>query len=311
MLLRMKGLKDGRVIHTTSFDYEGIKTCNAAAFIQSDFHIFRDISRFLRDPEDGLDLHAFDLIARDRFAKYYLRGCEAEVKTLELTCEDHQVPLVVLIHNAEIIIPERFHGSRKKEEEFHKERMLNFVKVSKRKHPRVRFQPIYIRIVNEGKTLEFVSFEGLLYGRTEKILWRIPFSLRNVESCKYLLSICLDFRFRKESFDFVLSCLKVPYYHLLGTPGSCKGIVDGDETALETVERALRGGATEGIILQHAGCKAYEKDLRGLSPYEEEEYQKDQIKKGKAILKKMGLKEVFASYIRLVPQNLIEFVVVR
>ncbi len=307
----MRGKKRGSVLLTTTFDYAEAGVCNAVALIPPDPRILRDVSRYLRDPEDGLGLRAFDLSARDRFAKYYLRGCEEEVKTLELACEEHLVPLVVLIHNAELIIPERFHGSRKKEEEFHRGRMLEFATESKRNHPRVRVLPVYIRIVNDGKMLEFVSFEGLLHGKTEEVVWTVPFSYRNVKTCKYLLSICLDYRYRKESFDFVFACLKIPYYHLLGTPGSCKGIVDGKETALISVEKAIREGAEEGVIINHTDCAAYKKQICGMSLAEQEKFQVDQLLKGKSIMKKMGLKDVFTSYARRTPTNLIEFVLVR
>jgi hypothetical protein len=306
----MKGALDGQVLLTTTFDYEGVSACNAVALIPTDFRVLRPTSQYFRDPE-GLSLKAFDLVATDRFAKRYLKGNEGEVGTLKLACDEHNVRLVVVIHHAELILPERFHD-RQEEEEFHEDRMLRFARKSMANHPDVRILPVYIRITNDGEMLEYVSFEDLIHGDGKKeVVWRAQFSLRNVISCKYLLSICLDFRFRKESFDFVFASLKIPYYHLLGTPGSCRGIIQGNEAALVNVEKAIKAGAEEGVILQHQGCAAYKNVICGMSSYEEERYQRDQLSKGGAILKKMGLKDVFLSYVRLTPSRLIEFILVK
>lgn len=304
---RMLGIKSGNVLLTTSFDYAGINTCNAVAFIPADFRILRSTSQYLRDPE-GLNLSAFDLVATDRFAKRYLRGSPTEMGTLNLVCNDHEARLVIVFHHAELILPARF-NDRREEEEFHKGRMLAFARSSMHNHQDVRILPIFIRIADDGEMLEYVSYEGLIDGSgKEEIVWRIAFSLRSVLSCKYLLSICLDFRFRKESFDFVYSSLKIPYYHLLGSPGSCKGIIDGNEADLMNVEKAVRAGAEEGVIIQHAGCAAYRNIMKSMNAAEKEKYYKDQLCKGRAIFKKMGLKDVFLAYARLTPQNFIEFI---
>lgn len=309
MAFRMNIVEDNKVTFVTPFDYGNVKRCNTVAIIPSDFRIMGPTSRFFRDPE-GLNLNVFDLVATDRFAKHYLLDREAEVKTLELACNEHEAGLVIVVHHAEFQLPGRF-LHRREEKEFHEDRMLDFTRKLMGNHPGVRILPIYIAISKDGEFLEYVSLERLLHGGKEEIVWRVPFSFRNVLSCKYLLAMCLDFRYRKETFDMVHYSLKVPYYHLLGAAGSCKGIISGNETVLKNIEKARKAGAEEAIAIQHAGCAAYKKDLIGMSPVEEENFQKDQLRKSGAIFKSMGFKDVFLSYARLTEQNMIEFIVVK
>ena len=267
-------VEDGQNLFTTTFDYNGEGVCDAIVVIPPDFRTIQDTSRFLRDPK-GLNLKAFDFVASDRFAKKYLRGGESETKTLRLACKDHDVRLAVLIHNAELIIPERFKGSRVSEEAFHRERMINFGHKFIQEHSGVRFLPIFARIVDNGNTLEYVSFEDVIHRGAEKIVWSVPFSFRNASSCEYLLIMCLDYRFRKECFDFSRTSLKIPYFHLLGAPGASKGIINEDQLGLDviylqakrwenTVGRpeiqkfvgALHGRrAKKGVFLTTSSCK--------------------------------------------------------
>ncbi|MDD5397119.1 MAG: hypothetical protein PHW24_03615 [Candidatus Moranbacteria bacterium] len=264
----------------------------------------------MRDPK-GLNLKAFDLVASDRFAKRYIRGGESEAKTLKIACNDHEVSLAVVIHNAELIIPDRFNNDRKKEEYFHRKRMMEFGNKFMDEHPNVRFVPIFVRIV-DGDTLEYVSFEGLFYGGEEKVVWRVAFSFRNVVSCEYLLIMCLDFRFRKECFDFSKAILKMPYFHLLGIPGASQGIINDDKAVIESLQNALKSGVRKVAIIHHANCTAYKKDVENLSISQEEEFHRVQLFICKRKLHDMGFEEVFTAFVRLSEdRSLMRFVVVK
>lgn len=299
------------ILLSTKFDYKGKKTCDAVAFISTGFRRLQETSRFLRSPR-GLNLKAFDFVAADRLAKHYLRGGKAVVKTLELAVNEHNAKLVVVVHNAELILPNRF-KSRKEEEEFHEDRMLTFAREVMLEHTDVRVLPIYVRIANSGNMLEYVSFEGLIDGSFgKKVIWTATFSLKDVVSCEFLVQMCLDFRFRLETFDLARSHFKFPYYHLLGMAGSCYGLVNGDEIALKSVERVIRMGASKGLVVNHQGCAAYKKHVYGMKPAEEQRFHRDQLHKNAAILKKMGLKEVFSVYIQLIKNDeWMRFVAVR
>lgn len=294
-----KIVEDGKSMHTTTFDYRnGGKTCDAIVVIPPDFRTIHDTSRFLRDPK-GLNLKAFDLVASDRFAKRYLQGNENEAKTLRLACDDHEVKLAVVVHNAEFVIPEKFKGSREKEELFHRVRMLEFAQKFKHEHPGVRFIPIFVRIVDNMETLEYVSFEGLIDGGVEEVVWTVPFSFRNVDSCEYLLIMCLDYRFRKECFDFSRASLRMPYFHLLGVPGASKNIINKDKATIESLKRALESGANKIAVVHHEGCKAYEKITRGFNSKQEEEYHRVQLHIVRRDLYELGFAEVCTVFVKL------------
>lgn len=307
-----KLIDDGKTLHTTTFDYRNGKgSCDAIVVIPPDFRTIHDTSRFLRDPR-GLNLKAFDLVASDRFAKRYLQGKENEAKTLKLACEDHEVKLAVVVHNAEFIIPDKFKGSREKEENFHRERMLEFAQKFTQEHTGVRFIPIFVRIINDGETLEYVSFEGLIHGGMEEVVWTVPFSFRNVDSCEYLLIMCLDYRFRKECFDFSRASLRMPYFHLLGVPGASKGIINEDKATIESLQRALDSGADKISVVHHAGCLAYEKITRGFTPSQEEEFHRVQLHIVRRKLYELGFKEVCTVFVRLAyGDQVMEFVNVK
>lgn len=309
-MLRNWKFHNEQVILTTPFDYKGVKTCDAIALVPTSFRRLQETSRFLRS-ERGLGLKAFDFLAADCLAKRYLRGKESTVKTLELAFNDHNVKLVIDLHNAELVLPSRF-KDRKAEEEFHKKRMLDFAEKIGINHPSVRVLPIYVRIVEDGDMLHYVSFEEYLQGGKEKIIWRAKFVLKDVESCKFMVQMCLDFRFRLETFDLVRSSFKFPYYHLVGIAGSCRDVLDGDETALESIERAVRSGAEIGLSVAHRGCAAYKKIIGEMNSREEKRFQRDQLLKNAVILKKMGLKEVWSVYADLIhEEEMIEYAIVR
>jgi hypothetical protein len=305
-----KLVEDKQNLFTTTFDYNGEGTCDAIVVIPPDFRTIQETSRFLRDPK-GLNLKAFDLVASDRFAKRYLRGGEGEAKTLRLACKDHDAKLAVLVHNAELVIPDRFKNSRAKEEEFHRNRMITFAHKFIQEHPGVRFLPIFVRIV-DGNTLEYVSFEKIIHGGEEEIVWSVPFSFRNAISCEYLLIMCLDYRFRKECFDFSRTLLKVPYFHLLGTPGASKGIINEDQSVIESLQKALKSGVKKVTIIHHADCGGYRKILTGFTPEQEEEYHRVQLCICRRKLYEMGFEDVFTTYVKF-SQNrqLMNFIVVK
>lgn len=302
---------DGQNLFTTTFDYNGEGTCDAIVVIPPDFRTIHETSRFLRDPK-GLHLKAFDLVASDRFAKRYLHGGEGETKTLRLACRDHEVKLAVVVHNAEIVMPERFNGNRGEEEEFHRERMLKFGHKFTQEHPGVRFLPIFVRIVDGGNTLEYISFEKLMHGGNEEIVWSVPFSFRNAVSCEYLLIMCLDYRFRKECFDFSRTTLKIPYFHLLGTPGASKGIINDDPAVIESLQRAIRAGVRKVAIIHHDDCAAYKKILLGASSKQAEEFHRVQLFICRRKLLDMGFDDVFTAYVKLSGNGqLMNFIVVK
>jgi len=305
-------VQDGQNLFTTTFDYNGEGICDAIVVIPPDFRTIQETSRFLRDPK-GLSLKAFDLVASDRFAKRYLRGGEGEAKTLRLACKDHQVKLAVVVHNAELVMPERFKNNRNDEEAFHRERMIKFGQKFMNEHPGVRFLPIFVRIV-DNNILEYVSFEKLFYGGKEDVIWRAQFSFRNAIDCEYLLIMCLDYRFRKECFDFSRTLLKIPYFHLLGAPGASKGIINDDQSVFESIQRAIKSGVKKVAIIHHDDCAAYRKILSGASSKQEEEFHRVQLFICRKKLLDMGFEDedIFTAYVKLTEnKQLMNFVVVK
>ena len=295
---RLWNASRGEVLLTTDFDYKGIKTCNAVALVPTSFRRLQETSRFLRSPK-GLNLKAFDFVAADRLARNYLLDNDNAVRTMELAFNDHAVGLVVVIHNVELVLPKRF-KSRTEEKDFHKERMLKFARKVMRKHPGSRVLPVYVEISEDGKMLIYKSFEELLHGGNEEIIWHAEFAFRDVARCEFLVLMCLDFRFRRETFDMLRASYKLPYFHLVGTAGSCQGLIGQDPTVIKSVRQAIERGACRAIIVNHQGCAAYKRQTGGMNDLQEREFHEQQIELGSEILTSMGIVETQGVYAQLI-----------
>jgi hypothetical protein len=95
-------------------------------------------------------------------------------------------------------------------------------------------------------------------------------------------------------------------------PGSCHGILSGEQTAIESVQKAVAIGAKTAVAISHQGCAKYKDIILGMSPEEEEDFQRGQLSENEAVLKRMGLENVYSVYTRLINNNQrMQFVAVR
>jgi len=132
-----------------------------------------------------------------------------------------------------------------------------------------------------------------------------PFKFKNEHSCEAVVLTCIDFRFWKETVEFVELELGIRNFDFPSLPGAAKAINEsnGNDLAMSciTVPVDLHH-AKKIVIINHQDCGAYggSEKFSG-SDEEEQKFHEEELKKAKEkILAKYSDKEVILAYARLV-----------
>ena len=133
---------------------------------------------------------------------------------------------------------------------------------------------------------------------------KIPFVYAGVDFCEAIVLACMDFRFWKETADFVENHLGIKSFDFPKFPGSAKAINEEKtrEFALSCFEVACNLHKVEKIVLiNHSDCGAYD----GLSKFggdkkAEKEFHFKELLKAKDILRgKFKDREILLFYANL------------
>lgn len=146
---------------------------------------------------------------------------------------------------------------------------------------------------------------------------KIPFNHKNRHSCEAVVLACIDFRFWKETVQFVEEELGIKSYDFPKMPGAAKAINDcesevnvpmqciGVPCDLHHVQKV--------VIVNHADCGAY----GGASQFNgdieaEQKFHKEELKKAKEkILANYPGKDIILAYAKLVDgAEFVEFITV-
>lgn len=144
-----------------------------------------------------------------------------------------------------------------------------------------------------------------------------PFKFKNVHECEAVVLTCIDFRFWKETVEFVELELGIKNFDFPSLPGSAKAINECAENDVSISCIDVPCGlhhAKKIVIVNHEDCGAYGGSGKfGGNSEEEQKFHEGELKKAKEkILAKYPDKEVVLVYARLVEnKDSMEFVVVK
>ena len=145
---------------------------------------------------------------------------------------------------------------------------------------------------------------------------KIPFKFKDVHHCEAVVLSCIDFRFWKETTEFVKNELNIKTFDFPSLPGSAKAINESnDETFVFgciSVPVELHH-AEKIVIINHQDCGAYSGSAKWSGDDEaEQKFHEKELKKAKEkILTKYPDKEIILIYAKLVDnKENIEFVTI-
>lgn len=145
---------------------------------------------------------------------------------------------------------------------------------------------------------------------------KINYKYKGIHSCEAVVLCCIDFRFWRETFEFVEKEFGIKTFDFPSLPGSAKAINEssGEESDLAfsciSVPVNLHH-ASKIVIINHEDCGAYggSKKFNGDSAVEQK-FHEEELKKAKEkILAKYPDKEVVLVYAKLVDdKKSVEFI---
>lgn len=142
------------------------------------------------------------------------------------------------------------------------------------------------------------------------------FKFKNVHSCEAVILSCIDFRFWKETVEFVSQELGIKNFDFPSLPGSAKAINEGKKNDLAfsciSVPVELHH-AQKIVIINHEDCGAYGGSAKfNGDEKSEQEFHEQELKKAKEkILEKYSDREIILIYAKLVDnKENVEFIFV-
>lgn len=142
------------------------------------------------------------------------------------------------------------------------------------------------------------------------------FKYNNVHHCEAVVLSCIDFRFWRETVEFVEQELGVKYFDFPSLPGAAKTINEsiGADLAMKCISVPCDlHHAQKIIIVNHEDCGAYGGSKRfNNNPDLEQEFHENKLREARVkILKSFPEKEVVLVYARLVDdKENVEFYIV-
>lgn len=145
---------------------------------------------------------------------------------------------------------------------------------------------------------------------------KVPFKFKNIHSCEAVVLSCIDFRFWKETIEFVDRELGIKNFDFPSLPGSAKAINESNDEQFVfgsiSVPVELHH-AKKIVIINHQDCGAYGGSAKFNNDEKaEQEFHEKELKKAKnKILGKYPDKEITLIYVKLVDnKENIEFLVI-
>ena len=131
---------------------------------------------------------------------------------------------------------------------------------------------------------------------------KMNFKFKNIHSCEAVVLACIDFRFWKETVEFVQTELGIKDFDFPSLPGSAKAINEGSELALSCIKVPCDLHHAEKIVIvNHQDCGAYGGSAKFNGDVEmEQKFHEEELRKAKAKVLSIYLeKEVILIYARL------------
>jgi carbonic anhydrase len=143
---------------------------------------------------------------------------------------------------------------------------------------------------------------------------KLPFKFNNVHSCEAVVLTCIDFRFWRETVEFVEKKLGINNFDFPSLPGAAKAInesISDDNIAMKCISVPVDLHHVEKIVIvNHSDCGAYGGAVKFNGDRDaEQKFHIGELEKAKEKLQKKYCKEVISVYAKLNDENEIEFVV--
>ena len=147
---------------------------------------------------------------------------------------------------------------------------------------------------------------------------KIPFKYKYVHNCEAVVLTCIDFRFWRETLEFIEQELGLTSFDFPSLPGSAKAInecASGEDLAMTCIGVPVDlHHAKKIVIVNHEDCGAYggSGKFEGNKDEEQAFHEAELEKARNAILEKYPEKEVVSVYARLTEEkDAIEFITVK
>ncbi len=133
-------------------------------------------------------------------------------------------------------------------------------------------------------------------------IMRLPFKFNNIHSCEAVVLCCIDFRFWRETLDFVEQELGLKCFDFPSLPGGAKAINEDNELALACVFVPCDlHHVNKVVIVNHQDCGAYGGSVKFNGDDEaEQKFHERELKKAKEkIAANYNDKEIILVYAKL------------
>ncbi|MEI6596673.1 MAG: carbonic anhydrase [bacterium] len=146
---------------------------------------------------------------------------------------------------------------------------------------------------------------------------KLPFKFKDVHSCEAVILTCIDFRFWRETLEYIEKELGIKSFDFPSLPGAAKAINEAvdDDIAMQCISVPCDlHHVKKVVIVNHQDCGAYggSKVFNG-DELAEQKFHEEELKKAKAkVLKKYPGLEVILAYAKLADAGeSIEFLTIR
>ena len=142
---------------------------------------------------------------------------------------------------------------------------------------------------------------------------KMPFRYKGVHACEAVVLACIDFRFWRETMQWVDEILGIKSYDFPKMPGAAKAINEAHEgdVALSSIGVPCELHHVKKIVIvNHSDCGAYGGSGKFVSSEEEQAFHEGELRKARDIVKqKYPEQEVILAYAKLVDDgDSIEFI---
>lgn len=143
---------------------------------------------------------------------------------------------------------------------------------------------------------------------------KVAFKFKDIHHCEAVVLCCIDFRFWRETLEFVEKELGIKNYDFPKIPGAAKYINEKNDLAMQCISVPCGLHHAEKIVIvNHQDCGAYGGSAKFNNDSEaEQKFHEAELRKAKNIIaEKYPDKEIILIYAKLVDEkDGIEFIVI-
>lgn len=146
---------------------------------------------------------------------------------------------------------------------------------------------------------------------------KTKFNFKGIHHCEAVVLTCIDFRFWRETVEFVEKELGIKSFDFPSLPGAAKALnesSDQNSLAWQCLDVPVKLHAVKKIVIvNHADCGAYGGSKNFANSEAEQKFHEGELQKSKQkILDKYPGKEIFLVYVRLIDDcGSIEFLIIQ